>query len=61
MVAAGFVGFEITWRADVYADAPQESSGAKFGIQGINVRARKPQTEAEWAAELEKLACSIGG
>ena len=55
------MGFEITWRADVYADAPQESSGAKFGIQGINVRARKPQTEEEWAAELEKLACAIGG
>ena len=55
------MGFEITWRADVYADAPQESSGAKFGIQGINVRARKPTSDDELAAEWRKLTCSIGG
>jgi hypothetical protein len=61
VVAAGFVGFEITWRADVYADAPQESSGAKFGIQGINFRARKPGSEDELTAEMERTACAIGG
>ena len=61
MVGAGFVGFEITWRADVYADAPQESSGAKFGIQGINFRARKPRSDEELVAEMAKAACTIGG
>jgi hypothetical protein len=39
---AGFEGFEITWRADVFSGAPQESSSAKFGTLGINFRARKP-------------------
>jgi hypothetical protein len=28
-------------RVDVYADAPQASSAAKFGTMGINFRARK--------------------
>jgi len=41
-VAAGFVNFEITWRVDVFSGAPQESSAANFGTQGINFRARKP-------------------
>jgi hypothetical protein len=39
---AGFADFEITWRADVFAGAPQQSSAAKFGTIGINFRARKP-------------------
>jgi hypothetical protein len=38
----GFTGFEITWRAEVFKDAPQQSSAAKFGTIGINFRARKP-------------------
>jgi hypothetical protein len=38
---AGFTGFEIVWRADVFADAPQESSAAKFGTLGIAFRALK--------------------
>jgi hypothetical protein len=41
-VAAGFIGFEITWRADVFGGAPQASSAAQFGTQGITFRARKP-------------------
>ncbi|HLZ22259.1 MAG TPA: hypothetical protein VKQ30_09070 [Ktedonobacterales bacterium] len=47
-MAAGFNGFEITWRADVYSAAPQESSAASFGTLGINFRARKPHDEQEW-------------
>ena len=40
--AAGFEGFEITWRKTVFEGAPQSSSAAKFGTVGINFRARKP-------------------
>jgi hypothetical protein len=50
-VAAGFVDFEITWRADVFAGAPQASSAAKFGTVGVNFRARKARDEEEWARE----------
>jgi hypothetical protein len=39
--AAGFVEFEITWRAPVYEGAPQASSAAHFGTKGVNFRARK--------------------
>jgi hypothetical protein len=39
--AAGFVDFEITWRAEVYDGAPQASSAASFGTKGVNFRARK--------------------
>lgn len=56
-MAAGFVEFEITWRADVFADAPQASSAAKFGTLGINFRARKPRDETEWADALAGLRC----
>ena len=59
MIGAGFVDFEITWRADIYSDAPQASSAAEFGTQGINFRARKAANEAEWAAALEALSCEI--
>lgn len=38
---AGFVDFEITWRADVFGGAPQESSAADFGTLGVNFRALK--------------------
>jgi hypothetical protein len=57
-VAAGFVGFEITWRADVFSGAPQASSAAKFGTLGINFRARRPIDDAEWARALERLTCA---
>jgi hypothetical protein len=40
--AAGFEDFEITWRADVFSGAPQQSSAAAFGTLGINFRAVKP-------------------
>ncbi len=40
-MAAGFTDFEITWREDVFAGAPQSSSAAQFGTLGINFRARK--------------------
>jgi len=39
---AGFVAFEITWRKDIYADAPQKTSAAKFGTLGVNFKATKP-------------------
>jgi hypothetical protein len=41
-VAAGFEGFEITWREEVFSGAPQAGSAEKFGTLGINFRARKP-------------------
>jgi hypothetical protein len=56
-VAAGFVDFEITWRADVFSGAPQSSSAAAFGTLGINFRARKAADEAEWDAALAALSC----
>jgi hypothetical protein len=56
-VAAGFVGFEITWQGDVFSGAPQHSSAASFGTRGINFRARKPVDQAEWNTALEALAC----
>jgi hypothetical protein len=52
------VGCEITWRADVFSGAPQASSAAQFGTVGINFRARKPLTEAEWLEAVSTLACS---
>jgi hypothetical protein len=53
------VGFEIAERVDVYADAPQASSAAKFGTLGINFRARKARDDAEWAAALHALTCAV--
>ena len=41
IAAAGFTGFEITWRKDVFDGAPQQSSAAAFGTVGINFRAKK--------------------
>ena len=58
-MAAGFVDFEITWRADVFGGAPQASSAAEYGTLGINCRARKPRDEAEWTAALAALACEL--
>jgi hypothetical protein len=58
-VAAGFVGFEITWRADVFSGAPQAGSAEKFGTLGINFRARKAADEEEWAAALAALSCVV--
>ena len=57
MIAAGFVDFEITWRGDVYKDAPQSSSAAKFGTLGINFRARRARDDDEWAKALATLTC----
>ena len=59
VVMAGFVDFEITWRKDVFAGAPQEGSAAAFDTVGINFRARKPVDEAEWLAALEALNCEL--
>jgi hypothetical protein len=58
-VAAGFVGFEITWRKDVFSDAPQAGSAEKFGTLGINFRARKATDEEEWIAALAALSCEV--
>ena len=58
-MAAGFVDFEITWQADVFAGAPQASSAAEFGTQGINFRARKAAHEQEWDAARVSLACEV--
>lgn len=59
VVAAGFTGVEITWRADVFSGAPQASSAAKFGTMGINFRARRACDEAEWTRELARLNCQV--
>jgi hypothetical protein len=59
VVSAGFAGFEITWRMDVFSGAPQSSSAAKFGTLGINFRARKPYDEAEWMEALSALSCNV--
>jgi TusA-related sulfurtransferase len=56
-VAAGFVDFAITWRADVFSGAPQSSSAANFGTLGINFRARKAANDEEWATALAALSC----
>jgi hypothetical protein len=58
-VAAGFVGFEITWRRDVFSDAPQAGSAEKFGTLGINFRARKAASQEEWVAALAALSCDV--
>ena len=58
-MAAGFVDFEITWRADVFSGAPQASSAADFGTLGINARARKPTTTSEWHAALQAISCEV--
>ena len=58
-MAAGFVDFEITWQADVYSGAPQSSSAAEFGTQGINFCARKAATEEEWNTALAALTCEV--
>jgi hypothetical protein len=49
------VGFEITWRGDVFAGAPQAGSAAKFGTVGITFRARRAVDDAEWARACEAL------
>ena len=59
VVMAGFVDFEITWRADVFSGAPQSSSAADFGTLGINFRARKPTTDAEWLRAMATLNCEL--
>ena len=63
-MAAGFVDFAITWRADVFSGAPQSSSAASFGTVGINFLARKAASEEEWATAVAALSCArepIGG
>ncbi|MCA1847533.1 MAG: hypothetical protein LC704_00845 [Actinobacteria bacterium] len=58
-MAAGFVGFEITWRKDVFSDAPQAGSAERYGTLGINFRARKAADEEEWIAALAALSCEV--
>ena len=47
VLTAGFVDVEIPWRADIFSGAPQATSAAAFGTQGINFRARKAAELAE--------------
>ena len=58
-MAAGFVDFEITWQADVFSGAPQESSAAEFGTLGITFRARKASDEELRQAVLASLSCEV--
>jgi hypothetical protein len=39
---AGFSDFEVTWRGDIYRDAPQQTAAAAFGTMGVTFRAVKP-------------------
>jgi hypothetical protein len=57
VIAAGFVSFDVTWRGDVYKDAPQASSAAKFGTLGINFTARRALDETESLAAMAVLTC----
>lgn len=60
-MAAGFIDFAITWRADVFSGAPQASSAADFGTLGITFRARKPRDEQEWLDAVNAASsCTIG-
>lgn len=44
-MAAGFEGFEITWRKNVFDGAPRPRKEVKFfGTRGVNFRAFKPDT-----------------
>ena len=58
-MAAGFVGFEITWRKDVFSGAPQAGSAANYGTLGINFRARKARSEEESISALAALSCEV--
>ncbi|HSL72581.1 MAG TPA: hypothetical protein VK864_20190 [Longimicrobiales bacterium] len=53
------MGFELVSVLDVYADAPQSSSAAKFGTLGITFRARKSSSDEEWFAEVQDLTCEL--
>jgi len=44
---------------DVYANAPQETSAAKFGTLGITFRAIRARDEEEWSRELAALSCIV--
>ena len=57
VAVAGFVDFEITWRADVFSGAPQSSDAAEFGTLGINFRARKTEDVQELAEVIAGLTC----
>jgi hypothetical protein len=59
VIAAGFVGFDLLTRIDVYAQAPQSSSAAKFGTLGITFTARKPVDDTEWLTALDALRCEV--
>ena len=42
-MAAGFEGFELTWKEDIFEGALRPSSAvAAFGTCGVNFRASKP-------------------
>lgn len=42
-MAAGFEGFELTWKKDVFEGAARpRPEVAEFGARGVNFRARKP-------------------
>ena len=59
MTVAGFVGFQIESRTDVYAGAEQSSSAANFGTLGITFRARKAISDEQWQAALAVLSCEL--
>ena len=60
VVAAGCVGFQITWHGDVFAGAEHASSASQFGTHGINFDARKARDDDEWTAALAELSCAVG-
>lgn len=42
-MAAGFEGFELTWKENVFEGAARpRREVAEFGTRGVNFRARKP-------------------
>lgn len=41
MSDAGFDGFEIVWRGDIFRDTNLQDAAFDFGIMGISYRAQK--------------------
>ena len=59
VVAAGFVGFEITWRKDIFSGVPQAGGAQKSSTWGANFWARKAANKEEWNAAMAALSREV--
>ncbi|KJU84952.1 type 12 methyltransferase [Candidatus Magnetobacterium bavaricum] len=55
VVSAGFIDFQVTWRADVFSGVPQQSEAALFGTMGINFYAYKPRAKGKSRTVAQKV------